>query len=204
MLRGGRGGVGHEVDVPLEVDLRRRGREVVQHVVDDPRVGGVVAVAEPARELRDRLLLAGGERRLVAHDPDAVVQVQDVDGRRLAVRVDEVRLEARDVAGDARLLRVRLEDDRVLAGPDRDRPVAVALVLDAVVGDRRDDVRHGPLRRQAWPRGVAGPSARSWPQPPRAARGPRRPSPAGAGAAAMQGTCRSSVIAGRVGSGPWV
>jgi hypothetical protein len=54
-----------------------------------------------------------------------VVQVDDVDPRDDAIGIREVGLEARDPAVDRRLEVVAGELDRVLAGADVDRPVAV-------------------------------------------------------------------------------
>src|SRR3954464_15856199 len=61
--RGRGGGRGDEVDVPREVHAGRGAHEVVEHVVEDPRILGAVAVAEAPRELRDRLLVACGGGR---------------------------------------------------------------------------------------------------------------------------------------------
>ncbi len=145
-------------------DVHRVGvrREVVDHVVHDPAVARVVVVPEALGHGEDRLLLAGGERRVdrsaTRDEPDAVVQVDDVDPRRVVAAllvdlgVDQVGLEARDVAGDLRLLGVGLRLDRVLPRGDLDRPVEVGQALHARIGrlgnglDRRD-VGAGQLRR---------------------------------------------------------
>ena len=68
-----------EVEVPLDEDRVGVRREVVQHVVDDQLLVRRVAVAVVARQRDDRLLLPHRAEDLVAQDPHAVVQVDDVD-----------------------------------------------------------------------------------------------------------------------------
>ena len=73
-------------------------------------------------------------------EPDAVVQVEDVDARDGAVFAHQVGLEAGDPAVDRRLERVRLDRDSVLARRDRDRAVLVLEGLDPVLrGSRRGE-----------------------------------------------------------------
>jgi hypothetical protein len=119
--RRGRRAVRDEVEVVGDVDLLRRRREVVDHVVHDPRIGGPVAPAVAGRSADRRLLLAGGEQRLLVAEPHAVMQVDDVHARDAAVLAHEVRREAGDPAVDRRLERVVVELDRVLARLDLDR-----------------------------------------------------------------------------------
>src|SRR4051812_14503604 len=96
--------------------------------------------AEAGWELLDRLLLAGGELRVAVDQPDGMVQVEDVDPGDCSVGVDELRVEASDVAV---LLGPELVDpivrrtkvDGVLARGDGDWPVAVGEMLDARVVD---------------------------------------------------------------------
>jgi hypothetical protein len=134
---GQRRGVGDEVDLVGEIDAGPVGQQVVDHVVEHPVVRGVVTPAERPRQLDVRLLLAGGEGGPAVDEPDGVVEMQHVDAGDLAVRELEVGAEAGD---EARALRARdvlaVERDRVLAGLDRDRPVAVLEVLDARRGRR--------------------------------------------------------------------
>ena len=109
--------VGDEVEPPDDVDLGRLGDEVVQHVVEDPGVAsGMLAPAEALGELLDRLLLTGGELRGAVDQPDGMVQVQDVDAGNRSVGVDELRVEAGDVAG---LLGPELVDGPSVAGRKR-------------------------------------------------------------------------------------
>ena len=56
--------------------------------------------------------------------PDAVVQVEHVHARHLAVHVGQVGPHARDVAVDLRLLRDRLVADLVLAGMTLNGPIS--------------------------------------------------------------------------------
>ena len=74
-----------EVDLVGDEDLVRRRREVVDHVVHQPVVAGAIAPAVAGRRDDRGLLLAGREQRRAVRDPDAVVQVDHVDGRDAAV-----------------------------------------------------------------------------------------------------------------------
>ena len=82
-----------------------------------------------------------GELRASVDRPDRMVQMQDVDPRDRSIGVDQLGVEAGDVAGllGPELLPVavdrRPEFDGVLARSHRDRPVAVGDVLDALVVD---------------------------------------------------------------------
>src|SRR5205809_5737697 len=88
------------------------GREVVDHVVEKPVVGCPVRIPVTGRQLHDRLLFAGGEE--VRHSPGAVafgglvqphavVQVDHVDRRDLAVLRAQVRVDPDDEAVLGRL-----------------------------------------------------------------------------------------------------
>ena len=156
-----------EVDVVGDPHLLTLRRVVVEHVVEEPAVGGLVRVAVAGRELEIRLLLADREEALgqAGHrgvgrrqvQPHRVVQVDDVDARRLAVRVDEVGADADDPAVFFRLLRLRAAvRDVVLTGFDGERTdlevQALGAGLDRVVHrrERRDVLgvrRHVRLRR---------------------------------------------------------
>src|SRR4051812_17610523 len=77
-------------------------------------------------------------------------------GDRAVVGVDEIRLEARDVPGDARLLAVRARLDRVLAGADVDRSVLEVQVLGVGVLRRLLDVLRRGRDVRAWQGGMGG------------------------------------------------
>src|SRR4029453_18241700 len=121
-------------------DLGARRGGVGDLVVDVPVVIGAVRVAVADGEAHLRLLFAGGEEvgcaavtvARAAVQPDAVVQVHDVDGRHLAVGVLDVRTDGDDVPVDRRLGDVTgAEVDVVLPGRDRDGPVLELQGLDA-------------------------------------------------------------------------
>ena len=134
---------GHEVDVVGDVDLRRLVGQVVDHVVEDPRVRGAHRIPVAVRELVDRLLLARGHERVQPGEavalalaggpvaqPHAVVQVDHVDAGDGAAafaaraRVAEVGRHPHHVA--------------VLAGLGH-----VVGVQQDEIGARRDPVRAG-------------------------------------------------------------
>ncbi len=154
--------VGDEPHRVRDVDLLRRAAEVVDHVVEDEELARRVAPAVPARGVDVRLLLTGGERRLLRDEPDGVVQVDLGDRRRLAVGgVHQAGPEADDPAVDVRPLALQVDADEVLAGPDRHRAEAVGELLGAgrhprlTHGDRRGGrgVRRRGLRRRGGRRG---------------------------------------------------
>ena len=106
--------------------------------------------------LNDRLLLADGELGIAVDDPDRVVQMQHVHAGHCAVGVDQLGIEAGDVAGLVREQVRRIQPDDVLAGLD-DRRNAVRDVLDPLVVDVRDLVR---LVRDRWALGPRGSGVR--------------------------------------------
>ena len=159
--RGGR----DEVDVVGDPHLRAVRGEVVDHVVEIPVVGSLVGIAVARRELQIRLLLPHREEplRQTRHgrilrrqvQPHRMMQVDDIDTRRLAVRVLEVRTNTDDPTVDGWPLRDAVRNV-VLAGLDRERtnpemqPLGAG--LDGVVhgGERRDVPgvrRSGRIRR---------------------------------------------------------
>ena len=123
--------VGDEVERVGDVDPIPVREQVVDHVVQDPLVARLVAVAEALRQPQIGLLLAGGERQLAVDEPHRVVQVQDVDARDRAVDPLEVGAEADDPAGALGLRHaVAVDRDRVLARLDHDRAVLELQMLD--------------------------------------------------------------------------
>ena len=122
----------HEVHVPRDPHPVGAGREVVDHVVEDPLVARPVAPAEAPRAAGSRSSPPRRPGRAAVDEPDRVVQVDDVDRRDLPVGAHEVRPEARDEAVDLRPLPRRVEPDDVLPGRDPDRAEAEVQMLDAV------------------------------------------------------------------------
>ena len=150
--------VGDEVHVVGDEDLRGLLTEVVDHVVEDPMVGGADGVPEAARELGDRLLLARRHEGVEAADfpialaaagravgqPYAVMQMDHVHARDRAaalavcLRVMEVRLHPGHEAvhhglGDL----AQVGEDQVGARPDEVRARGELQVLHAGGGERR-------------------------------------------------------------------
>ena len=135
--------------------------EVVDHVVQDPRVALVDRVAVAPRELVDRLLLASGHERVEAAvgtavalplargavaQPHAVVEMDDVGRRDVAAalavgqRVDEVRLHPNHEAVDRWLRDLQvLVEDQIRAG---DHVVGTGGVIQ-LLGARRGCGRLG-------------------------------------------------------------
>ncbi len=148
-----RRGGGHEVEVVGDVDRGRVRREVVDHVVHLPPIRGAVRVAVAGRHDRRRLLLARRPGRAAVDHPDGVVQVHDVHPRDRAVLVDQVRLEAGEVAVLLGAHRVGLEEDGVLPRVDLHRAVDEVHVLHPVLplrhrrGGRQLELGAGALRR---------------------------------------------------------
>ena len=159
---GRRRGGGDEVDVVGDVDLRGGGRQVVDHVVNDPVVVGPDRVPVALRELVDGLLLPGGGEwveaaqavaltragRSVA-EPYPVVKVNDVDpgdgAAALAVgaSVVEVRRHPDHVAVLRRLgYVVLLQEDQVRSWGDQVGAGAVMQMLDAVRRRRQRGRQH--------------------------------------------------------------
>ena len=164
VLRGGRG---HRqvVHVVGHVDLLLDVREVVDHVVEDPRVIGADRIAVPLRQRVDRLLLAAGHERveagglavalsssgLAVAEPHSMVEVDDVDSWNVAAalsvrqRVMEVRIHADHVAVDLRLRHPgQLSEDQVGSGRDR---VRAGLELHELRASRRVGQRMRPFER---------------------------------------------------------
>ncbi len=156
----GRGRRRDEIDVVRDPHLRPVRGEVVDHVVEQPVVGGLVRVAVAGRELQVRLLFPDceeplwktGRRRVRGRqiEPHRVVEVDDVDARCLAVRVHEVGANTDDPTVDGRLLHRRTAVlDVVLARLDRKRtdlevqPFRAAIRRLAHRCQRRDVLRVG-------------------------------------------------------------
>ena len=135
-------GARDEVDLVDHVHLGRHRREVVDHVVEQPRVRGAVLVGVALREADDGLLLAGGHEQLgqarrggigtAEVGPHAVVQVDHVHARHPAARVDQVGPDAGDPAVHLRLLADDLVADLVLARDHVERTDPVGQALCAV------------------------------------------------------------------------
>ncbi len=145
-----RGAVRDEVDRVADRKRHRLWRQVVDHVVDRPDVARLVAVAESARHLHDRLLLAGAHEQPRAAGEigeDAVVEHHLVGFRGLALprprRPDEVGPHADDPAIHPRALAPhdRPVGDPVLAGGHVQGPDRVGDPLDTIAEALRRPVR---------------------------------------------------------------
>ena len=129
LLPGARVG-GHEIGLVDHPDPGGHRGQVVDHVVEQQRVVAADRISVTARERHDRLLLAGREETLrkarrgvaaVEVQPHAVVQVDHVHARHLAVEVGQVGTDAREVPILLRLLEDDLVADLVLARLDVER-----------------------------------------------------------------------------------
>ena len=150
---GGRGRVGHEIHPPHHVDGRGRSHEVVEHVVEQPVVRWRRPPAESLRGLDDRLLLAGRELRAgrSRSTPPWWRWITSTRGT-VPVGVDELGVEARDVAGLPREEVRPVQPDDVLPRLNlhflAEGQMADAVVLDVrnragLVLDRRKRPRTG-------------------------------------------------------------
>ena len=137
-LRLGRG-LGDEVDVVGDVDGGVLARQVVEHVVEQPHVGGVHEQPVAVGRLVGRLLLPHAiERQVVAvlgdRGPDRVVQVELVDGRNRPIRTHHVGLDPHHVAVVVGLGDLLAQELVVGARRDAHRPVGEVQAGAVLIG----------------------------------------------------------------------